>query len=80
MRKTKKELETKAQEAVRKAAEAVKAANEALNEANTALQVMQALSDDELDRVSGGEDNGGSHWGGVPRENEYPIDPTPINP
>lgn len=79
MRKTKKELETKAQEAVRKAAEAVKAANEALNEANTALQVMQALSDDELDQVAGG-DGDGSKWGGVPRENEYPIDPTPINP
>lgn len=80
MRKTKKELETKAQEAVRKAAEAVKAANEALNEANTALQVMQALADDELDRVTGGEDNGGSYWGGVPKEKEYPIDPDPINP
>lgn len=80
MSKTKKELETKAQEAVRKAAEAVKAANEALNEANTALKVMQSLSDDELDLVTGGEDDGGSHWGGVPRENEYPIDPDPINP
>lgn len=77
MKKTKKEMENKAQEAVRKAAEAVKAANEALNEANTALQVMQALSDDELDRVTGGE---GSNWGGVPRENEYPINPNDVNP
>ena len=80
MRKTKKELENKAQEAVRKAAEAVKAANEALAEANTALQVMQALSEDELDRVVGGEDDGGSTWGNVPRQQEYPIDPDPINP
>ena len=53
MKKSKKELEAKAQEAVRKASEAVKAANEALAEANTALQVMQALSDVELDRIAG---------------------------
>lgn len=77
MEKTKKELEDKAQEAVRKAAEAVRVANEALVEAHTALQVMQALSDDDLDQVAGGD---GSKWDNVPRENEYPIDPTPINP
>ena len=76
MKKTKKELENKAQEAVKKAAEAVKAANEALAEANTALQIMQALSEDELDQVSGGTgDEGGSVWGGIPtvQEYEYPV-------
>ena len=78
MKKTKKELENKAQEAVRKAAEAVKAANEALAEANTALQVMQALSDDELDQVAGGD----SSWSGVPsvRPHPYPVNPDPDDP
>ena len=73
MKKTKKELESKAQEAVRKAREAVKAANEALNEANHALQNMQELSDDELDRVSGGD----SAWDNLPNPKEYPY---PVNP
>lgn len=83
MKKTKKELESKAQEAVRKAAEAVKAANEALAEANTALQIMQALSDEELDQVSGGTgDEGGSSWSGIPtvQEYEYPVIPPNNNP
>ena len=80
MRKTKKELENKAQEAVKKAAEAVKAANEALVEANTALQVMQALSEDELDQVAGGE--GGSAWNDVPivKPHPYPVKPDPEEP
>ena len=75
MAKSKKELESKAQEAVRKASEAVKAANDALNEANNALQVMQALSDAELDQVSGG----GSAWDDLPNPKEYPypVDPNP---
>ena len=75
MKKAKKEMEVKAQEAVRKAAEAVKAANEALNEANAALQDMQAISDDELDRVSGGD----SAWDNLPNPKEYPypVDPKP---
>lgn len=79
MKKTKKEMESKAQEAVKKAAEAVKAANEALAEANTALQIMQALSDEELDQVSGGD---GSAWSGVPgvKPHPYPVDPDPENP
>ena len=80
MRKTKKELENKAQEAVKKAAEAVKAANEALVEANTALQVMHALSEDELDQVAGGE--GGSAWNDVPivKPHPYPVKPDPEEP
>ena len=80
MRKSKKELENKAQEAVKKAAEAVKAANEALNEANTALQIMQALSEDELDQVAGGE--GGSAWSDVPvvKPHPYPVKPDPVEP
>ena len=80
MRKTKKELENKAQEAVKKATEAVKAANEALVEANTALQVMQALSEDELDQVAGGE--GGSAWNDVPivKPHPYPVKPDPEEP
>ena len=75
MKNAKKEMENKAQEAVKKAAEAVK---EALVEANTALQIMQALSDDELDQVSGGE----SSWSGVPgvKPHPYPVDPHPENP
>ena len=75
MKKSKKELEATAQEAVRKAAEAVKAANEALAEANTALQVMQALSDDELGQVAGGE----SEWDGIGKvkPKPYPVDPKP---
>lgn len=72
MKKTKKEMECKAQESVQKAAEAVRAANEALAEANAALQIMQTLSDDELDQVSGG-----SSWDGVPNPEEYPY---PVNP
>ncbi|MBR4655556.1 MAG: hypothetical protein IKO68_03030 [Oscillospiraceae bacterium] len=73
MKKTKKEMENKAQEAVKKAAEAVRAANEALTEANTALQVMQALSDDELDHVAGGD----SAWSDlIPvKEYDYPVNP-----
>ena len=80
MRKTKKELENKAQEAVKKATEAVKAANEALVEANTALQVMHALSEDELDQVAGGE--GGSAWNDVPivKPHPYPVKPDPEEP
>ena len=73
MKKTKNEMENKAQEAVRKATEAVKAANEALVEANNALKVMQELSDDELDRVSGGD----SAWDNLPNPKEYPY---PVNP
>lgn len=73
MSKSKKEMENKAQEAVRKATEAVKAANEALVEANNALKVMQELSDDELDRVSGGD----SAWDNLPNPKEYPY---PVNP
>ena len=78
MKKSKKEMENKAQEAVKKAAEAVKAATEALVAANTALQIMQALSDDELDQISGGE----SSWSGVPgvKPHPYPVDPHPENP
>ena len=80
MKKTKKEMESKAQEAVKKAAEAVRAANEALNEANTALQIMQALSEDELDQVAGGE--GGSAWSDVPvvKPHPYPVKPDPNDP
>lgn len=75
MKKTKKELENKAQEAVKKAAEAVNAANEALNEANTALQIMLALSDDDLEMVSGGE----SEWEDLPKvkPHPHPVDPNP---
>lgn len=73
MSKSKKEMENKAQEAVRKATEAVKAANEALAEANNALKVMQELSEDELDQVSGGE----SSWDDLPNPKEYPY---PVNP
>ena len=78
MKQTKKEMENKAQEAVKKAAEAVKAANEALAEANTALQVMQALSEDELDQVAGG----GSAWENVPvvKPHPYPVKPDPDEP
>lgn len=73
MSTSKKELESKAQEAVRKASEAVKAANEALNEANTALQAIQTLSEDDLDKVAGGD----SAWDNlVPvKEYDYPIKP-----
>ena len=75
MTKAKKELENKAQEAVKKAAEAVKAANEALTEANTALQIMQTLSEDDLDQVSGGD----SEWEDVPKvkPHPHPVDPNP---
>lgn len=73
MKPAKKEMENKAQEAVRKAAEAVRAANEALKEANTALQAMRALSDAELDQVSGS----GSTWENVPNPEEHPY---PVNP
>ena len=75
MAKSKKELENMAQEAVRKASVAVKAANEALNEARTALEIMQEVSDSELDQVSGG----GSTWSNVPivKPHPYPVDPDP---
>ena len=75
MAKSKKELENMAQEAVRKASVAVKAANEALNEARTALEIMQEVSDSELDQGSGG----GSAWSNVPivKPHPYPVDPDP---
>ena len=75
MAKSKKELENMAQEAVRKASVAVKAANEALNEARTALEIMQEVSDSELDQVSGG----GSTWSNVPivKPHPYPVNPDP---
>ncbi len=75
MMDSKKNLKTKAQEAVQKASEAVKAATAALNEANVALESIRELEAEELDQVAGGD---GSAWGDVPTVNEYDY-PVPGN-
>lgn len=73
MKTKEKQIEKMAQEqeAVMKASEAVKSANDALNEAQTALKIKEELSDDELDKVAGGDDP----YEDYPRVPVQPIDP-----
>lgn len=67
-----KKIEKLAHEAVQKAAEALRNADEALAEANVALRMMQDLSDDELDNISGA--GGSSAFADLPRVKTYNLD------
>ena len=71
MKNKEKQIEKMTQEAVMKASEAVKSANDALNEAQNALKIKEELSDDELDKVAGGDDP----YEDYPRVPVQPIDP-----
>ena len=51
-----KKMRKMAQDAVSKAADAMSKANLALSEAHAALQMMDEMSDEDLDKVSGGFD------------------------